>query len=155
MVGKICIKFVRHYSKDAHALCACKGFAPLLKGFEQLPGGWYMVVMEMIGQDYYCLSNFPYHYPHYRDIMRTLISLHQEGYVHGDIRHTNIMVKTDGAQGFKLVDFDWSGRIGQVRYPMNVYRSQRLWRPLGAVDGQLIQADHDTKMLLACIACTL
>ena len=34
----------------------------------------------------------------------------------------NIMVKKDGSQGFKLVDFDWSGRIDEVRYPMNVYR---------------------------------
>jgi tRNA A-37 threonylcarbamoyl transferase component Bud32 len=39
--------------------------------------------------------------------------LHQAGYVHGDVHDTNIMVK-DRSQGFKLVDFDWSGRIGKV-----------------------------------------
>jgi len=59
------------------------------------------------------------------------------------------MVKKDGVEGFKLVDFDWSGRIDQVRYPMNVYRGSRLWRPPGAEDGELIQAEHDIEMLHA------
>jgi RIO-like serine/threonine protein kinase len=58
--------------------------------------------------------DFPPPYSHYHDIIRKLTSLHQENYVHGDIRNTNIMMKKDGNQGFKLVDFDW--------YPMNVYR---------------------------------
>jgi hypothetical protein len=146
---KICIKFVRHYSKDVHAFCASKGFAPILKGFEELPGGWRMVVMEMIGEDYCRLSDFPPPYSHYEDITRKLTSLHQENYVHGDVRNTNIMVKKDGVQGFKLVDFDWSGRIGEIRYPMNVYRGSRLWRPPEAEDGQLIKADHDIEMLNA------
>ena len=38
----ICIKFVRHYSKDVHVFCASKGFAKgfalTLKGFRELPG---------------------------------------------------------------------------------------------------------------------
>jgi len=50
---KICIKFVRHYSKDVRPFCASKGFALTSKGFEDLPGGWHMVVMEMIGEDYW------------------------------------------------------------------------------------------------------
>jgi serine/threonine protein kinase len=144
---KMCIKFVRHYSKDVHASCASKGFAPTLKGFEELQGGWHMVVMEMIGEDYCRLIDFPPPYSHFDDIIGKLTSLHQENYVHGDVRNTNIMVKKDGNQGFKLVDFDWSGRIGEVRYPMNVYRGQRLWRPHGAEDGKLIKADHDIDML--------
>jgi len=146
---KICIKFVRRYSKDVHAFCASRGFAPILKGFQELPGGWWMVVMEMINEDYCRLSDFPPHYSRYEDIARKLASLHQENYVHGDVRDTNIMVKKNGALGFKLVDFDWSGRIGQVRYPMNVYRGPRLWRPLEAEDGRLIKADHDIEMLNA------
>jgi len=60
----------------------------------------------------------------------------------------NIMVK-DGSQGFKLVDFEWSGRIGEVQYLMNVYRGQRLWRPREAEDVQPIKADHDIEMLEA------
>ena len=144
---KICIKFACHYSKDVHEFCASKGFAPILKGFEKLSSGWWMVVMQMIGEDYCRLSDFPPPYSHHEDITQKLVSLHQENYVHGDVRDTNIMVKKNGGMGFRLVDFDWSGRIGEVRYPMNVYRGSRLWRPLEAEDGQLIKADHDSEML--------
>ena len=145
----ICIKFVRHYSKDVHAFCASKGFAPILEGFQVLPGGWHMVIMEMIGEDYCRLMDFPPPYSHFDDIIGKLASLHQANYVHGDIRNTNIMVKKDGSQGLKLVDFDWSGRIGEVLYPMNVYRGQRLWRPREADDGQPIKAEHDIEMCKA------
>jgi hypothetical protein len=31
---KICIEFVRHYSKDVHTFCASNGFSPTLEGFE-------------------------------------------------------------------------------------------------------------------------
>lgn len=144
----ICIKFVRHYSKAVHQFCASEGFAPTLKGFDELPGGWHMVVMEMIGDDYCCLSDFP-SYRHFEDIFQKLASLHQAGYVHGDVRDTNIMVKKDGSPGFKLVDFDWAGIIGEVKYPMNVYVGARLWRPLEAEDGNLIMAEHDIAMLEA------
>jgi hypothetical protein len=145
---KICVKFVRSYSKEVHAHCASNNFAPALKGFEALPGGWYMVIMEMVGEDYCLLSDFEDDYPHGEDIREKLISLHHHHYVHGDIRDVNILVRKDGAQGFKLLDLDWSGRIGEARYPMNVNRFL-VWRPDGAKDGELIQADHDIQMLNA------
>src|ERR1700732_1646428 len=44
----ICIKFVRRYSKDAHLKCASLGFAPTLRGFQSIPGEWYMVIMDYI-----------------------------------------------------------------------------------------------------------
>jgi hypothetical protein len=143
----ICIKFVHRYSKDVHKRCASEHFAPALYGFENLPGGWHMIVMEMIGDDYCCLGESSAYYSHYDEIMTKLVSLHQECLVHGDIRDTNIMVKKDGSPGILLVDFDWSGKIGETRYPMNVYCGKRLWRPAGAKDGQLILAEHDIQML--------
>jgi serine/threonine protein kinase len=79
--------------------------------------------------------------------MMKFVSLHQECLVHGDIRDTNIMVEKDGSPRILLVDFDWSGKIGETRYPMNIYRGKRLWRPAGAKDGQLILAEHDIQML--------
>jgi hypothetical protein len=33
----LCIKFVRHYSKEVYQRCASGGFAPALYGFETLP----------------------------------------------------------------------------------------------------------------------
>lgn len=143
----LCIKFVRRYSREVHERCASGGFAPALYGFENLPGRWHMIVMEMITEDYCCLMECSARSTHREEIAAKLVSLHQESYVHGDIRDTNIMVKKDGSLGIKLVDFDWSGKIGEVRYPMNVYRGARLWRPDGARDGQLIKAEHDMDML--------
>jgi len=143
----ICVKFARRYSKVVHQFCADNGFAPKLRGFEYLPGGWHMVVMEMISQEYRCLGRRPTaRYTHFEDVRAKLSLLHQEGYVHGDLRDTNIMVKANGDQGFKLVDFDWSGIVDEVRYPMNVNR-ESLWRPDGADDGQLIKTEHDIAML--------
>ncbi|KAG1792983.1 uncharacterized protein HD556DRAFT_1527757 [Suillus plorans] len=117
----LCIKFVRRYSKEVHQRCASDGFAPALLGFEQLPGGWYMIVMEMITDDYCRLQDITVPYPHHDALATELQSLHRGGYVHGDVRDTNIMVKKDCSPGFMLVDFDWSGAIGEARYPMNVY----------------------------------
>lgn len=64
--------------------------------------------------------------------------------MHGDVRDTNIMLSPDGE--IMLVDFDWAGKAGEIRYPMNVNRED-IWRPDGAVDGNLILADHDIAML--------
>lgn len=44
-----------------------------------------------------------------------------------------------------FVDFDWAGKIGEVRYPLNVYR--KIWLPPGVSDGALIKVQHDMDML--------
>ena len=51
---KISIKFVRRYLKEAHLKCSSLGFAPALRGFERISGGWYIVVMNFI-DDEYCI----------------------------------------------------------------------------------------------------
>lgn len=57
------------------------------------------------------------------------------------------MVKVkDGEAGFMLFDFDWAGKIGEVRYPYNVNR-QDIWRPDAVRDKELVKADHDMQML--------
>ena len=44
-----------------------------------------MVVMQMIGEDYCQLSDFPPPYSHHKDIIQKLALLHQENYVHSDM----------------------------------------------------------------------
>jgi hypothetical protein len=66
--------------------------------------------------------------------------------VHGDVRATNILAKKNGAPGIMLIDLDWAGVIGNVRYPMNVNRDG-IDRPDGAYDGELITAEHDMNMV--------
>ena len=65
--------------------------------------------------------------------------------MHGDIQNTNVMVRKDGSRGIMLIDFDWAGEIGMVRYPANVNRID-VRQPDGAEDGELIRAEHDMDM---------
>ncbi|KAF8833241.1 hypothetical protein BDN67DRAFT_792596, partial [Paxillus ammoniavirescens] len=149
----ICIKFVRRYSREAHSLCASLGFAPKLRGFEQVPGGWFMVVMDkLVGYKLLAdLCDSPDSHPPesvFEAISDQLKHLHLGGFVHGDIRDTNIMLKEDDQKQFMIIDFDWAGKIGKVRYPPYV-NGTNIWRPEGAHDGELIQAGHDDAMLHA------
>jgi serine/threonine protein kinase len=144
--GMICIKFVHCYSQEVHQCCAELEFAPALRAFNRMPRGWYMVVMDALDKDYVILS-LTVDQGTLDNIRAKVISIHQEGFVHGDIRDTNIMVNQKKRGQFMLVDFDWVGKIEEVRYPISVYRGTRLWQPDGACDGNLITADHDIKML--------
>jgi hypothetical protein len=58
-----------------------------------------------------------------------------------------VMVRKEGKPGVMMIDFEWLGRIGEVRYPMYVNQEPELCRPEGAVDGELILAEHDVEML--------
>ncbi|KIN98312.1 hypothetical protein M404DRAFT_31482 [Pisolithus tinctorius Marx 270] len=140
----LCIKFVRHYSMEVHLFSASRGRAPALRGFDVLHGGWYMVVMDSLdGYKQLCDVDPP---PLVFERIRThLDELHYHGYVHGDVRSMNIMVSGSDMTEFMFVDFDWAGKIGEVRYPLNVNRE--IWRPPGVSDGALIKAQHDMDML--------
>ena len=155
--GDIFIKFTRRYCKEAHEFCVSKNIAPKLYAVESLPGGWYMVVMEDVRSEYEDLYDFIQHPDHKGEvssrnyfvsqIRKSLEELHEAGFVHGDIRNTNIMVKRSGLDGsFYLVDFDWSGRIDEVRYPIGI-NVTTVKRPDGVVSGELIIAQHDIASL--------
>ncbi|KAF9471860.1 hypothetical protein BDN70DRAFT_819476 [Pholiota conissans] len=131
----ICIKFVTRYCLEAHELLASKGLAPELLAVEHLPGGWYMVVMRDLRADYVNLYDFCSDKPDWtlepkhnaRDLLSSKIEdclkqLHRAGFVHGDVRHGNILVKTTGFDdgSFVMVDFDFAGKIGEVRYPLDL-----------------------------------
>jgi hypothetical protein len=147
----VCIKFTRRYSKEAHHFCSSIRAAPDLLGFQPIAGGWYMVVMAQTEPNYVELFNLSGKAikVHILEKVRSILTeLHDGNFVHGDIRDTNIMVQENGKDvSIMLVDFDWAGKIGDVRYPMNVYRGDRLWRPEGACDGELITTGHDIEML--------
>ncbi|KAG2362927.1 hypothetical protein BDR07DRAFT_1357064 [Suillus spraguei] len=145
----ICIKFVRHYSREVHLRCASSQLAPRLRGFEELPGGWYMVVMDkLVGYD--VLADLPSteRLPQsaFEPIREQLKKLHAENLVHGDIRDTNIFVKRDDRTKFMIIDFDWAGEENVVRYPPYVNYT-KIKRPSDARDGLLIRAAHDDVML--------
>ncbi|KAH7908776.1 hypothetical protein BJ138DRAFT_978896, partial [Hygrophoropsis aurantiaca] len=59
------------------------------------------------------------------EIQKNLDCLHQQGFVHGDVRDTNVMV-SHGLRKWMLTDFDRSGKMGEVQYPTNVYHGEYL-----------------------------
>ena len=144
----LCIKFVRRYGKEADQHCAQRLIAPALYGLEALHGGWYMIVMEAIDlQKYSLLCDMRLQDKQRKRIRDKLLdclrSLHNDGMVHGDIRDTNLLVGPD--DNIKLIDFDWAGQFGEVRYPMNINRSTVV-RPPTVFDGELVTPEHDCDM---------
>jgi len=151
--SKICIKFVRYYSREAHDFCASKGHAPKLIAYEPLAGGWNMVIMDAldIGDvqrpgSYRPLSQTgaSVRQPLKKAITSLIEELHNGGYVHGDLRDTNLFVGDN--KPFMLLDFDWAGPIETARYPIHVNR-EGILRPHGAWDGEKILVQHDLDML--------
>ena len=86
---KLCIKFTHQYGEDVHRFCATKGHAPKLYAVQRLPGGFYMVVMEDIGEKYIDLHSFVDNNPEIRsssaytdlkeNIQQFLEEMHQAG----------------------------------------------------------------------------
>ncbi|KAG1723465.1 uncharacterized protein EDB91DRAFT_1255616 [Suillus paluster] len=130
---KICIKFVRHYSREAHDFCAGKGHAPKLIAYNTLAGGWNMVVMDVLDIDDGRSAQRPSSYrslsamavldrqPLKEAISSLIKKLHADGYVHGDLRDMNFVVR-DNNKDFMLLDFNWAGLTEKAHYPMYVNR---------------------------------
>jgi serine/threonine protein kinase len=142
----ICVKFVRRYSKEAHLHCASLDAAPALKGFESLPGGWSMVVMEYLDEKSYKPMSISYR-THIPALHAVIVQFHQAGFVHGDLRSSNILIRhKDGRNPIAILDFDWSGKDGKSRYPLGI-NVTTIRRPNGVRGGGLISADHDLEMV--------
>ncbi|KAG8984784.1 hypothetical protein FRB94_005606 [Tulasnella sp. JGI-2019a] len=148
------VKFMRNYSRPLHELCAKRGYALALLGYDELPGGWVMVVMEHVDHRVFSplcnLSRW-----HRREIggsLRAAVAaildgIHSAGYVHRDFRDTNLLVSQDGEDlALNLLDFDWGGKVGEARYPMLV-NNVSVTRPEGATEGKLITKAHDLFMM--------
>ena len=132
--------------------CSELKFAPSLRALSKIPKGWYMVVMDYVSDDYeelddarLNLSNST-HQSLVGEIREQVKSLHAAGFVHGDIRSTNMIVKKNGRGELLLIDFDWAGESNKVKYPMNINRNGILQLE-GARDGALITPEHDMYMV--------
>ncbi|PVF91815.1 hypothetical protein CPB86DRAFT_791768, partial [Serendipita vermifera] len=51
--NSLLIKFTQQYSVAAHKYCAEQGVAPALYAAEELPGGWFMIVMSYLDHEIY------------------------------------------------------------------------------------------------------
>jgi protein kinase len=87
------IKFVRRTAENSFLMeYAAKGNFSLLLNVQSRPGE----VLKALG-----------------DFLKGLTYLHEKGYVHNDIKPSNILLTEDRS---KLADFAFSGKIGQVTF---------------------------------------
>ncbi|KAG8217923.1 hypothetical protein J3R82DRAFT_6089 [Butyriboletus roseoflavus] len=112
------------------------------------PGGWMMVVMDKLSNDFetlhYRLSSLPGSV--FGDMLAKLKEFHAAGYVHGDLRDVNIMVSKSDKKRFMIMHFDWAGKRGEARYP-DLVDHKGTKRPAGARFRKEILAHHDLFML--------
>ena len=95
------------------------------------------------------------------DVYAAVEVLHRYGFVHGDIRPSNVIVQLpdsgdDGGDGDRnggrtarayLLDFDLAGREGKARYPYSLSKHVRWPRPPRELRERLITKRHDLFML--------
>lgn len=79
--------------------------------------------------------------------------LHEKGFVHGDIRDTNLLVNRnsllsdeDAEAEVYFIDFDWGGRIGEAKYPTGI-NCKDVRRPGRVKGGGLITKEDDEEMV--------
>ena len=83
-------------------------------------------------------------------VQRAVKLMHDNDMVHGDIRLGNILIAKAGegddiGTRVKIVDFDWAGKAGEVRYPLRL--SQVINWPEGVMSYAPITKAHDEEMV--------
>ncbi|RHZ70234.1 hypothetical protein Glove_274g2 [Diversispora epigaea] len=141
------------YSLDTHQLLAKVGYSPKVLAVSYIPGNWLLVYMEYLDQHSILSQITSILNVHERNSLRITIEnivkyLHNSEHVHGDLREGNILIYQSKNNNFdvKLIDFEWSGKVGFARYSHFMNHIDIQW-PDGAEDGKLVTKDHDIFML--------
>ncbi|KAF0361823.1 Protein kinase-like domain containing protein [Gigaspora margarita] len=141
------VKFTQTYSKEAHSTCFELGLAPKLWAVNNLQKDWKIVVMGYL-EEYKPLCTFPSEIIlKTKDAVKNAAKLfHDSGYVHGDLRDENIMIKYENEEiDIKFVDFDWAGREGKAKYPESLNPTIN-WHP-DVGRHKLIKKEHDLHLV--------
>ncbi|KAG7441371.1 uncharacterized protein BT62DRAFT_937134 [Guyanagaster necrorhizus] len=153
---QVVVNFVERCGAEAHRLLASKGKAPALKYCGPISSDgkyWYgslqMVVMESLRGPTVAQKYEESIAETVREAVRGAVRiLHDQSLVHGDIRTPNIVI-VDGAgdegERMRIIDFDWAGEQGKVRYPLHL--SNYIRNTLGVKDCDIITFQHDMTMV--------
>ena len=134
---QVVVKFVYNhsgtYGTATHEFLYDLELAPRLYSAVNLHRGLVMVVMEHLAfregiGGWVELDTFEKRLGDKADAVRKKLEeiidhLQKHNMVHADLRPKNIMVAVDGQRGMtselilKVIDFDWAGTVGEVRYP--------------------------------------
>ena len=141
---EVVIKFSSsYYGEEVHRHLADLCLAPKLYMCKKLCGGWYAIVMEKIKGSRLLQLNVTK--PVKEALKYAVDTMHEEDYVHGDVRPQNIVVVNDSR--VCILDFDWAGKKDTVRYPVALNMSRRsVWHP-DVKPGGLITKEHDLYQL--------
>ncbi|KAF5368670.1 hypothetical protein D9757_010208 [Collybiopsis confluens] len=145
----IIIKFgYGRYGLEAHRAAGEAGLAPALLGYSKLTGGWWMAAMELLHEGFQSCAKIGVNRSCKSVIGSSIRAFHSMGFVHGDLRASNILVRRyDDQWECRLIDFDWAGYNGQVKYPYGVYRTSSMFRPMANMDQLPITVEHDEATL--------
>ena len=119
----------RSYGKAVHVHLAARHMAPQFYGTSKLYDLARIIVMELLEDGWMTLLDYrtkkvPRGIPsgprrRLLDRLEDILDcLESAGMVHGDFRAANIMLKPGDEAKAVLVDFDWAGKAGEVRYPI-------------------------------------
>ncbi|PFH44921.1 hypothetical protein AMATHDRAFT_130000, partial [Amanita thiersii Skay4041] len=139
------VKFVRRYCEEAHKFWEERKRAPELIAVNELPAGWLMVVMEYL-QGYKIWKFLPKRL--WDELVMVLKEFQEDGFVHGDIRGANLLVGREEGNGelvFKMIDFDWAGKVGCTHYPSRLHSG--IARASDVVACGPIEFEHDNFMV--------
>ena len=141
------LKFARKYSVDAHKFCYQNGFAPEIFFFYDWNSEWKVICTQFVeGKEWDNLSR-PQKESGIDILDRNIQKLHEESFVHGDLRDCNIIFVLDdhghNCSSVQLIDFDWSGKENETFYPFFVNTFSVKWHR-GVQSGKQIEKDHDT-----------
>lgn len=141
---ELVVKFVRgDYCQEAHYFLAQQGYAPALYGVHELGyDSWKVVVMEKIKGKMAEKYKGKLTEDHRNQESTAITLLHQLGYVHGDLRDSNIMISNRTETGSKLyiIDFDWCNKKNSL-YKRELNTNIH-WHETAAFNKQMI-TDHD------------
>jgi len=141
--SQVVIKFTPKYCEDAHRKIAEAQLAPSLQYCKYVESvGMYVVVMGF--EDGKPAEKPLTDEEHTKQLRTAMKTLHDEDYVHGDLRGPNVLIT---ANGLKIIDFDWCGKAGTARYPSHITLAPDLEWHDGVEPGGLITKEHDQHML--------
>ncbi|CAG8490505.1 7483_t:CDS:10 [Diversispora eburnea] len=168
------VKFVTRYGLEMHQICANKGIAPMIYGYEKINCDWKMVIMEYLS-DYKSLKKLSADYIGYTKFPKPLEppletdqkmrlqekindvvkEIHSEGFVHGNLRAKNIFYKKEEENSrddnikVKIVDFVFGGKENETNYPP--YLDPYILWPCGVSINNPIKKIHDEELLQSTI----
>lgn len=139
---EVIVKFTYRYGKAGHKLLATAKLAPKLYfcEFDQ------DTMMHIIVMDFVVISakGVIHEEKYSSSLQRAVNLLHAHDLVFGDLRPQNVLLDEGG---IKLVDFDWCGPVGKMRYPGDINLDADMKWPPDVDRKVMITQDHDIYML--------